>query len=559
VPRHGAAATDPWAALRRALVRGQLTEAVALQSALGAPHPAPARPGGEPIGDDERQRALRALLEGVGSVIAGDGIGGERVLRDLTAPSQQNLSFRWLALYWSARGALKSGSLPIARAHVKEALALGRQLDAEARAVSEWIAGELLSHDRNPARALAWLSEARGLFERLGERWGVARVWLSLARTLASLEREDDAAHAARSATAIDPAWDEPPVFLARRALLRDELVAAEEILRTLATPSADRMRDVIEAIRAGRVSRADASEFLREQDAPPSARAIQALGRVANASPRFVPAREALAWMLLKLGKYADAGTVFRGLLTQPLSAGDRASVMLGLGCIGNAQRSGDDPAALRAVVTASSAAAPAEPPEPPPLPQLSGSSLLPRRTPGGGTALDAVFSGQLSVFAFPDLLEFLRSAKRTGLLVCSGARGVAALRLRDGRITAAASPRTPSVGELLLRAGKISAEALRAVPDEPHEAIGDVFVREGLTDAGAVKEALEQQIALAVRELVEWKDGEFAFNREAEGEGRAQIEVALDTQAVLLNVFKDMDEQSRPDAAAVDIQVPE
>jgi hypothetical protein len=439
---------------------------------------------------------------------------------------------------------------------VKEALALGHQMGAEPRAASEWIAGELLSHDRDRTRALPWLGQARGLFERLGDRWGVARVWLSEARTLAAVGREEDAARAAHRATAIDGDWDEPHVFLARRALLRDELDAAAEILRPLSTPAADRMREVIEAIRAGSVSRADASEYLREHDAPPSARAIQALGRIANASPRFMPAREALAWMLLKIGRYADAGTIFRGLLTQTLSPSDRASVMLGLGCVGNAQRAADGPTALRAVVTASSAPAPAAPAaarEPPPLPQLSGSSLLARRGQGSGAAADAVFSGQLSVFAFPDLLEFLRSAKRTGLLVCSSPRGVAALRLRDGWITGAASPGTPNVGELLLRARKISPLALRAVPDEPDQVIGDVFVREGLADAAAVKEALEQQIGLAVRELVEWRDGEFAFNREAEGdEARTQIAVALDPQAVLLTVFKDMDEASRTDESS-------
>jgi hypothetical protein len=553
------APADPWAALRRALIRGHLTEAAALERALGEPSPAPDRAGSEPVAEDERKRALRALLEGVGSVMAGDGVGGERILRELAAPSQRNVSFRWLALYWTARGALQSGSLPAARAHVKEALALGRQIGGEARAASEWIAGELLSHDRDPTRALAWFGQARAQFERLGERWGVARVWLSEARTLASLEREDDAGRAARSAADIDGAWDEPQVFAARRALLRDDLVAAEELLRPLSTPAADRLREVIEAIRAGAVSRADASEYLREHDAPPTARAIQALGRIANASPRFVPARDALAWMLLKIGRYADAGTIFRGLLTQPLRPADRASVMLGLGCIGNAQRSADGPAAPRDDATAGCAPAPAAPAavgEPPPLPQLSGSSLLARRAQGSGAAPDAVFSGQLSVFAFPDLLEFLRSAKRTGLLVCSGTRGVAALRLRDGWLTGAASPGTPNVGELLLRARKISPLALRALPDEPDQVIGDVLVREGLADAAAVKDALEQQIALAVRELVGWKDGEFAFNREAEGEeGRTGIAVAVDPQAVLLTVFKDMDEASRTEATEIRI----
>uniref|UniRef100_UPI001F57AD19 DUF4388 domain-containing protein n=1 Tax=Anaeromyxobacter terrae TaxID=2925406 RepID=UPI001F57AD19 len=557
-PGPSAAAGDRWAALRRAIVRGHLSEAVTLKPALGERPSTPARAGSEAVQGDELDGSLQTLLDGVGSIMAGDGVGGERTLRALSASAQQNLSFRWLARYWSARAALKSGSLPAARAHVKEALPLGRQLDLEARAVTEWVAGDVLSQDRDASRALAWLRDAHALFERLGDSWGLAQVSLSEARTLAALEREQEAAEAAARASALDAAWDEPPVFLARRALLRDDVAAAEKILEPVKTPAADRLRAVMDSIRGGTVSRADASEYLREHDAPPSARAIQALGRIANASPRFVPARDALAWMLLKVGKYAEAGSVFRGLLTQPLAPGDRASVMLGLGCISNAQRPSKDPAALRAVVTAASAPAPAAPSatrEPPPVPQLSGSSLLARGAQAPGP-LDAVFSGRLSVFAFPDLLEFLRSAKRTGLLVCSSARGVAALRLRDGWITGGASPGTPRVGELLLRARKISPLALRAVQEEPDQVIGDLLVREGIAEAAAVKEALEQQIGLAIRELVDWNDGEFAFNREPEGdETSTRISVALDPQAVLLNVFKDMDEQGRPVATGVEL----
>jgi tetratricopeptide (TPR) repeat protein len=536
---------DAWAALRRALVRGHLTEAVACQRDLGAPAPpGPRRPGSEPVSADECDRAVRALLEGVGSVMAGDGVGGDRILRALAAPSQPNLSFRWLALHWSARAALKRGSFPTARAHVKESLDLGRQLDMEARAVSQWIAAEVLAHDRDPARALAWLAESRGRFERLGDGWGLAHTWLAEARILAVLEREDEAAAAARRASASDPAWDEPQIFLARRALLRDDLSLAEELLRTVCTPAADRVRVLIEAIQQGKVGRADAAEFLREHDAPPSARAIAALARIAGTSPRFPQAREALAWMLLKVGKYADAGGLFRALLSQQLSPGDRASVMLGLGCIANA-RQGAEPAALQTLVGASPASegSPAERP--------SSSSILARAQQAASGGTESVFSGRLSEFALPDLLEFLRTARRTGLLVCSTQRGMGALRFRDGRITGAASPATPGVGELLVRARKVAPPALRALVPAgaapPDHAVGELLVREGLVDAAAVMGALEQQIAITIRELVSWTEGEFAFSREAEGDAQPELAVSVDPQAVLLEVFKDLDEAAR------------
>ncbi len=544
----GSAGADPWVALRRALVRGQLSKSSALQRELREASPAgEGRPGSEPLDAKEHERAMQVLLDGIGTAMAGDGVGGGRILRELTPPSQRNLSFRWLALQWSAWAALRSGSAPVARSHVKEALTIARQLDIDARAVSQWTAAEALAQGGDSTRALAWLNEARARFERLGDRWGLGQTWLAEARIMVSIQREQDGAEAARKARAIDPAWDEPSIFLARRALIRDDLAEAEEIVRSLKAPAAERVRALIETIRAGTVTQVDASEFLREHDAPPSEQAIRALERIACAAPRFVPAQEALAWMLLKLGRYADADAIFRGLLAHELTPTCRASVMLGLGCIAQAQQSGDKPETkLQAAVNANEAMPADLAAEPPPLPQLSSSSL-------SGNGPNAVFSGQLSVFALPDLLEFLRSARRTGLLVCSSAAGMGALRFRAGSIGGAASPGTPNLGRLLVAAGKVSEEALEAVAErqggeETDLVIGELLVREGLVDAAAVQEALRQQIELTIRELVRWKDGEFAFNREDESEqAGTEIYVALDAQAVLLKVFKEMDEESR------------
>ncbi len=556
---HGPADGGPWAALRRALVRGQLTKASALQCELGEASPA----GGERLGSEildakEHLRAMQVLLDGIGTVMAGDGVGGSRILRELTAASQRNLSFRWLALQWSAWAAVRSGSSPVARSHVKEALTLARQLDIDARAVSQWTAAEALALGGDSSRALAWLNEARARFERLGDRWGVGQTWLAEARIMASNQREQEGAEAARKAREVYPEWDEPPIFLARRALMRDDLVEAEQIVRAVSAPAADRVRALIEAIRAGTVTQADGSEYLREHDAPPSAQAVRALERIASAWPRFVQAKEALAWMLLKLGKYTEADTIFRGLMAQELTPGVRASVMLGLGCIAQAEQSGSKPGTkLHAAVNASDATVSLPDPaaQPPPLPRLSNSGL------NGNSGPNAVFSGQLSVFALPDLLEFLRSARRTGLLVCSSAAGMGALRFRDGWITGAASPSTPNLGQILLGAEKISTLALESVAtrqrtDQTDQVIGELLVREGLVGVADVQEALRQQIELTIRELVRWKDGEFAFNREGKSEpASTEIAVSLDAQAVLLNVFKEMDEASRSTPSDVEL----
>ena len=559
----GPARDDPWACLRWSLVRGQLTEAAARQRDLGAAEAA-ARPGAEPLDPAERERAMQALLEGIGSVMAGDGLGGARSLRDLVSPSQRNLSFRWLALHWTARAALETGGFAAARPHVKEALTLAQQLDVEARAVSQWTAAEVLARGGDHDRALAWLGEARARFARLGDQWGLAQTWLTQSRMLSSLQLVQEAAEAARQAWTADPSGDEAPIFLARCALLRQDEAEAERILNSVATPAADRVRALIEALRQGVVSQADASEFLREYGAPPTTASIRALERIAGASPRFLQAREALAWMLLKVGRYAEASTIFRGLLEQPMTSGDRSSVMLGLGCIANAQQAGNAPGARLHAAVASGVPAsppqqqPAAPPPLPPLPRLSSSAVAARRPAEGAGGLNAMFSGQLSVFALPDLLEFLRSARRTGLLVCSSGAGMGALRFCDGRITSAESPGTPGIGQLLLQARKVSPLALSAIAkkdltDQPDHLVGELLVREGLVEAADVQAALERRIELTIRELLGWKDGEFAFSRDGEREqGRAALSVEVDPQVVLLNVFKELDERGRAPATS-------
>jgi hypothetical protein len=546
---------EPWAVLRRALGRGQLNEAATLRYELPAAAN-PARPGCEPLSREDCEQAIQVLLEGVGSVMAGDGLGGSRILKDLAADTQPNLSVRWLALQWSARAAVKSGAIPVARAHVQAALTLARQLDVEARALSQWTAAEVLAHDSDSTRALAWVSESRSRFERAADRWGVGQTWLTEARILSGLERYGAASEAARHAAEHLPGSDEPTVMLARLALLRDEVEGAEQLVAPVRTQAAEKVRALIAAIRGGAVSQADASEYLREHDAAPSERSLRALSRIATAAPRFLQAREALAWMLLRIGKYDEAGAMFRALLSQPLSAADRASVMLGLGCVANA---GKAAAPARAVVAvAATPPPPGDGKTPPPVASPAVSQILPRAPAANGPPPDAVFSGQLSSFALPDLLEFLRSGRRTGLLVCSSPGGMGALRFRDGRITGGASPTTPSLADSLVRANKLAVDTLRQlVPadgsDQPDDVLADRIVRGGHAQAAVVQEALEQQVWIAIRELVQWTDGEFAFNREEGEEGaEGRMEIALDPQAVLLDVFRQRDEESRGEAAS-------
>ncbi len=533
---------DPWGSLRRAAVRGHLTRAAAFQRAiLDAGADGAQVAGSEPLAPEALATAMQQLLEGIGGVMAGDPIGGSRSLSALATKGQPNLSIRWLAHYWSARAALQSGAAEAARDNVRETLALSRQLDVEARGISQLLAAELLARGGDVTKALAWLAEARGRFERVVDRWGLGQCWLAEARVLAG---RDDAASlsAAREAQATDPAWDEPAIFLAGRTMMSGDLVAARAALGEVDSPAADRLRTLLDAIGEQRISFADAGEFLRIHHAPPSGQNLRALERIANASPRFFQAREALAWLLVKLGRYAAAREVFEWLLKQPLEPGDRALVTIGLSSTTTAlQMAGAPPAA------AGGSSGPAAP-----APSLADSALLPQGARASFSGLDAMFSGRLSVFSLADLVEFLRVAGRSGLLVCSSSEGVGAFRFRKGRITGAASPGNPNLGDLLVRRGRLTAQALASAGPAREGSLVDAGLADRLVDLGLadlemVREAGLNQIEQTLRELIDWTDGEFAFTREEEQPPSGDAAIEVDAQQLLLDLFRERDESSR------------
>jgi hypothetical protein len=188
-------------------------------------------------------------------------------------------------------------------------------------------------------------------------------------------------------------------------------------------------------------------------------------------------------------------------------------------------------------------------------PAPALADSALLPQGARAAFSGLDSMFSGRLSVFSLPDLVEFLRTAGRSGLLVCSSQGGMGAFRFRKGRITGAAAPSTPSVGELLVRNGTITAEVLASV-GPPREGtlvdagLADRLVQRGAVDAAGAREAGRQQIEQVLRELIDWTDGEFAFTREEEAPPTGDASIEVDAQQLLLELFRERDESSRDSA---------
>lgn len=166
--------------------------------------------------------------------------------------------------------------------------------------------------------------------------------------------------------------------------------------------------------------------------------------------------------------------------------------------------------------------------------------------------------FAGQLQMLAVPDLLDFLKSSRRTGTLVLTSDGGMGAVHLRNGMITSAASPNGTRLGKLLLDGGHVQEDQLAEVAmaqesEKPDRLLGGLLVSRGIVGEADVRAALERQVYSAVTELVQWTSGDFAFEPDRPHEetdqppGVEEIDVEFDTQGVLLDVLRALDEQAR------------
>ena len=161
-------------------------------------------------------------------------------------------------------------------------------------------------------------------------------------------------------------------------------------------------------------------------------------------------------------------------------------------------------------------------------------------------------MFSGSIQMFGLPDLLEFLRSGQRTGTLICSSVAGIGAIHLRYGRLTGAAAPNTPGLHDYLMAFGVTTREQLNVLPgisaeDWTRPQIGVLLLRAKVVTSDQVKLALQDQIRDAMREMLQWGEGQFAFDPEVVTESSTcDVDIELDSQAMLLDIFREMDEKS-------------
>jgi len=165
-----------------------------------------------------------------------------------------------------------------------------------------------------------------------------------------------------------------------------------------------------------------------------------------------------------------------------------------------------------------------------------------------------NTVFAGDLQLFCVPDILEFLRTGQRTGTLTFRSAASYGVVKLRRGRIASALSPRVGGIGDYLVRFGELHPATLREVTGAtdsatpPDAVVARLLLERGLVTDEDLRAALLARVCDAIGELVTWFDGRFAFDPSSPVEPLLPgLDLDVDSQPLLLNIFREQDESSR------------
>ncbi len=133
------------------------------------------------------------------------------------------------------------------------------------------------------------------------------------------------------------------------------------------------------------------------------------------------------------------------------------------------------------------------------------------------GRTMFGTSLNGSLEAFTISDVLTFLQSARKTGMLTVANGANEAYVFFRGGELVYAASNQeTLRLGAILLRKKRISREQAAAIDDTMLRGaghFGDMAVERHMFNEAELADALKLQVAEVVFDAFVWHDGTFAF----------------------------------------------
>lgn len=556
--------------LRSALIAGEIAEAEALCERIGFAKEETSSTSDNLAKYRLPKIAIRNLLEGIQAVQENDLISGIAYLQRITGEVCTHSFVEWIAWLWVGWGCYALGDGPNMLHAAQAALDIAKALGQHAQGVSYRVLAQAEFRLGDLSSALEHLSHGLLLLQRGGDRRELARILLLQTHVSVAKGHKNNDFNMALQAIIADPSWPEPLCWLAQQAIRRGDLDKAEEILqialRLAPIDDVVYLQAIITQIREHKIPSSAVEAFFGLRNGIFSPADVERLNKLIDQWPNFLPLRELLAWYLLRRGLYDESTAHFEILCGQNLGPEMQRSVKVALNVLAqlihkhgkSCSRPWQAVAAIveRLEMEAAKSIAGAE--------EKIATTAAEETTISSPNMIEmqlknnlleskkTIFDGDLKHIGFADLIQFCQNSRLTGTLVLISDQGVGAVFLQSGMITGALSPHYSNVGLLLLAKGVVTAEILETVTgpqtDHPERLIGSLLVEKGIVSRETMQKTLVEQVHQSFREMMSWEQGEFAFSPDTEPTIMATgVDIQLDTQMVLLEVARVIDEAKR------------
>lgn len=163
-------------------------------------------------------------------------------------------------------------------------------------------------------------------------------------------------------------------------------------------------------------------------------------------------------------------------------------------------------------------------------------------------------VFTGEIHLFSVADLLEFFRSGQKTGRLYFKSDVEIISLSLKQGRICCAEAQHKDSIVDLLIQYGNVNKDDIVKYSQPNHSIklcdfeLVEQLINSGLIGRESLRAIMEKHIKMIIKSLIRWEQGRFAFHPDETMRTHIR-DFSLDSQMLLLDAFRELDEESRDD----------
>ncbi len=153
----------------------------------------------------------------------------------------------------------------------------------------------------------------------------------------------------------------------------------------------------------------------------------------------------------------------------------------------------------------------------------------------------------GSLDPFKLPDVLTFLHSTRKTGMLTLTLAEREAYVFLRNGEVVYAASNQESlRLGPMLVRKKKLSRAQAEEIDDlmlRSGGRFGDIALQNGILSQSQLDDFLKVQVSEVIYDAFVWKSGDFGFYDGIDLPKHA-VTIAIDLSNLIMEGARRIDE---------------